>query len=293
MCLQLPDHAALARLTVEISSLDVSRNPALVRTAAKQLEAYNVGISIDDVMAESSWVDVVDFPIAELQVHGGFINGCADDRDKQTACDLALSIAERLGARTIAQRHRADGRTAGRYARWASISAQGFAVCQAHGNAQIRADHAAAASGLVRIARPRGPVAPDEAESRPAGQDKQRQTALDLFEPRRQNERRHAPSGQNLRPEDPRRARRGAGGRRRHGRLRVLPAVAAQPRHRGGARSGRAGARAGRRRSRCRSTPPTPSLIASSRRSSPTCCNCTARRRRSASPRCARAFACR
>ena len=103
MCLQLPDHAALARLTVEISSLDVSRNAALVRTAAKQLEAYNVGISIDDVMAESSWVDVVDFPIAELQVQGSFINGCADDRDKQTACEMALSIAGRLGARTIAK----------------------------------------------------------------------------------------------------------------------------------------------------------------------------------------------
>ena len=30
-----------------------------------------------------------------------------------------------------------------------------------------------------------------------------------------------------------------------------------------------------------------------SRRSSPTCCSCTARRRRSGSPRCARASACR
>ena len=34
-------------------------------------------------------------------------------------------------------------------------------------------------------------------------------------------------------------------------------------------------------------------LAASSRRSSPTCCSCTARRRRSASPRCAAVSACR
>ena len=66
-------------------------------------------------------------------------------------------------------------------------------------------------------------------------------------------------SGQNLRPEDPRGARRGAGGRRRHGRLRVLSAVAAQSRLRGGARAGRAGAGPRARRSRCRSMPPTPS----------------------------------
>jgi hypothetical protein len=58
---------------------------ALVRAAAKQLEDYNVGISVGDVMAEASWVDVADFPIVELQVDGDFINGCADDRG-QTHC---------------------------------------------------------------------------------------------------------------------------------------------------------------------------------------------------------------
>ena len=103
MCLQLPDHAAFAKFTVEISSIDVGHDHDLVRSAAKQLDAYNVGVSIDDVMAESSWVDVVDFPIAELQIEGSFINGCAHDRHKRAACEMAVGIAERLGAQTMAR----------------------------------------------------------------------------------------------------------------------------------------------------------------------------------------------
>lgn len=103
MCLQLPDHAALAKLFVEISSVDVRRDHALVRAAAKQLEQYNVGISVGDVMAESSWIDVADFPIAELQVDGEFINGCADDRTKRAACEMVVEIAKKLNARTLAK----------------------------------------------------------------------------------------------------------------------------------------------------------------------------------------------
>ena len=76
---------------------------ALVRAAAKQLEDYNVGISVGDVMAEASWVDVADFPIAELQVDGDFINGCADDRAKRMACEMAVEIAKKLNTRTLAK----------------------------------------------------------------------------------------------------------------------------------------------------------------------------------------------
>jgi EAL domain-containing protein (putative c-di-GMP-specific phosphodiesterase class I)/CheY-like chemotaxis protein len=103
MCLRLPDHAALAPLTVEIASVEIGRDPTLTRRAAKQLADYGVGISIDDVMAEASWVDVGGFPIAELQVDRAFIQGCADDRHKRTACGMALSIAAKLGARTVAK----------------------------------------------------------------------------------------------------------------------------------------------------------------------------------------------
>ena len=103
LCLRLPDHAASAKLTIEISSMDVSRDTELVRKAARRLQAYNVAISIDDVMAEASWVDVSDFPIAELQVDQNFISGCASDRQKRAACGKVLNIAERLGARTTAK----------------------------------------------------------------------------------------------------------------------------------------------------------------------------------------------
>ncbi len=103
MCLQLPEHIAFARLYIEIASVDVRRDHALVRAAARRLVDFNVGISVGDVMAESSWVDVADFPIAELQVNGEFINGCADDRAKRMACEMAVDIAKRLKARTLAK----------------------------------------------------------------------------------------------------------------------------------------------------------------------------------------------
>lgn len=102
-CLLLPDHAASGGLTIEISSIEASRDLDRVRKAARQLEAYNVGISIDDVVEESSWIDIGDFPIAELQVDRSFINGCAHDRHKRAVCGMVLNIAERLGARTTAK----------------------------------------------------------------------------------------------------------------------------------------------------------------------------------------------
>jgi EAL domain-containing protein (putative c-di-GMP-specific phosphodiesterase class I) len=103
MCLQLPDCAAFARLFVEISSVDVRRDHAVVRAAATRLRDYNIGISVGDVMAEASWVDVADFPIAELQIDGNFINGCADDRAKHSACEMVVEIARKLQAKTLAK----------------------------------------------------------------------------------------------------------------------------------------------------------------------------------------------
>ena len=103
LCLGLPAHATSAKLTVEISSIDAGRDTALVKRAARQLERSNVAISIDDVMAETSWIDIGDFPIAELQVGPGFISGCSVDRDKRAVCGKVLSIAERIGARTTAK----------------------------------------------------------------------------------------------------------------------------------------------------------------------------------------------
>jgi EAL domain-containing protein (putative c-di-GMP-specific phosphodiesterase class I) len=50
--LQLPDHAAFARLMIEVDNVDVSHDPALARQVTKQLEVYNIGISISDVVRD-------------------------------------------------------------------------------------------------------------------------------------------------------------------------------------------------------------------------------------------------
>ena len=103
LCWRLPDHAAFARLTVEINSVDVSRDTELVKRAARQLQACNVVIAIDDIMGEVSWLDVSDFPIAELQVAPSFVSGCATDRQKRAACGKVLDIAERRSALATAK----------------------------------------------------------------------------------------------------------------------------------------------------------------------------------------------
>lgn len=95
--------AAPARLTVEVSSVDIGRDPARARQAAKRLQARNIGISIDDVAAEASWADIDDFPIAELQVDRSFVLGCANDQYKRAVCSMILKIAERLSARANAK----------------------------------------------------------------------------------------------------------------------------------------------------------------------------------------------
>ena len=90
--------ASSGRLTVEVSSVDIGRDPAHARDIAKRLKARNIGISIDDVAAEASWADIEDFPIAELQVDRGFVLGCANDPYKRAVCSMILKIAERLSA---------------------------------------------------------------------------------------------------------------------------------------------------------------------------------------------------
>jgi EAL domain-containing protein (putative c-di-GMP-specific phosphodiesterase class I) len=102
MCLQIPQHSMSAKLMVGINSAEVGRDPALARRVAKQLTAYNVGVSIDDVIGDVSWAEIPDFPIAELRVDQVFIEGCASDQQKRSACGTVLQIAEQLKARTIA-----------------------------------------------------------------------------------------------------------------------------------------------------------------------------------------------
>ena len=103
MYLQLPDHSVLAKMLVEVDSMDIGRDPVIARQITRQLEVYNVGISVGDVMAEPAWAGVGDFPVDELQIEASLISNCASDHGKRASCGTVLRLAERLGAQTVAK----------------------------------------------------------------------------------------------------------------------------------------------------------------------------------------------
>jgi EAL domain-containing protein (putative c-di-GMP-specific phosphodiesterase class I) len=101
---QLPSHPAFEGLIVEISGSELARHPALARKAARALRLFNIAVSIDDIGEE--WpmlLELDDFPFVEIKVDRNFINGCADDRLKQSTCRRILELAEGFGARTVAK----------------------------------------------------------------------------------------------------------------------------------------------------------------------------------------------
>ncbi len=101
---QMPQHPAFEGLIVEFKAADIVRDfPAAVHVA-RQLQLLNIAISIDDVGEEwPLFMDADDFPFAEIKVDRQFIQGCADDRLKQWNCRRILELADRLGARTVAE----------------------------------------------------------------------------------------------------------------------------------------------------------------------------------------------
>src|SRR5436309_312173 len=65
---------------------------------------HNVAIAIDNVGEEwPSLLQLRSFPFAELKVDQQYINGCADDRLKQTVCRRIVELARDNGARAVAQ----------------------------------------------------------------------------------------------------------------------------------------------------------------------------------------------
>jgi len=101
---QMPNHPAFEGLIVEINGSELVRNPALAKKAARQLRILNIAVAIDDIGAE--WpllMEFDDFPFAEIKVDRSFVNGCADDRLKQSTCRRILDLADSLGARTVAE----------------------------------------------------------------------------------------------------------------------------------------------------------------------------------------------
>jgi EAL domain-containing protein (putative c-di-GMP-specific phosphodiesterase class I)/CheY-like chemotaxis protein len=100
----IPAHPAFGGLLIEIDSGEVIGNPDLAIDVAKQLRLRNIAFTIDNVGTEwPSLMELRSFPFVELKVDHQFVNGCADDRLKQTICRRIVELAHDHGARVIAQ----------------------------------------------------------------------------------------------------------------------------------------------------------------------------------------------
>jgi len=100
----MPDHPAFEGLIVEIDGSELIRHLPLAKKAARQLQMHNIGVSVDDLGAE--WpllMELSDFPFVEIKVDRRFVDGCADDRLKQSTCRRILELADGFGARTVAE----------------------------------------------------------------------------------------------------------------------------------------------------------------------------------------------
>jgi len=100
----MPAHPAFGGLVIEIDSREVIGNPDFAVDAARRLRLHNIALAIDNVGAEwPSLLELRSFPFAELKVDPQYINGCANDRLKQTVCRRIVELAQDNGARAIAQ----------------------------------------------------------------------------------------------------------------------------------------------------------------------------------------------
>ena len=99
LCLELPDDSVFTQLTIEVPSVALSRDPTKTRAALRILTSFNIGISIDDVTDNSSWIDIGGFPISELQVKSDFLEDLSD-RNKDKAGAKIIKLAKEIGART-------------------------------------------------------------------------------------------------------------------------------------------------------------------------------------------------
>jgi len=100
----LPRHPAFAGLIVEFDADELIRAPALARRTARRLQLHNIAVSVDDVGAE--WpllMEFDEFPFVEIKVDRAFISGLGDDRLRQAACRSIVELADRFGARTVAE----------------------------------------------------------------------------------------------------------------------------------------------------------------------------------------------
>ncbi len=103
LCRRLPGQTGIARLTIETAGIGSIRSKTALKAAARRLAASDIAISIADMMSELSWADIKDLQAAELCMAPDVIAGCADNRQKRTACSKLIDLARRLGARVTAK----------------------------------------------------------------------------------------------------------------------------------------------------------------------------------------------
>jgi EAL domain-containing protein (putative c-di-GMP-specific phosphodiesterase class I) len=105
LCAQMPNHSAFRGMIVEVNGTEVFRNLELMKEVAARVRFHNIGIAIDDLGAEWSWLlrNVGHFPFVEIKVDRKFVAGCANDRLKRSICRHILEFANSVGSRSIAE----------------------------------------------------------------------------------------------------------------------------------------------------------------------------------------------
>ena len=100
----LPRHPAFDGLIVEFEASELIRDQAKAARIARQLQLHNIAVAIDDLGTE--WPLLMEFeafPFVEIKVDRAFVAGLADDRLKQATCRSIVELADRFGARTVAE----------------------------------------------------------------------------------------------------------------------------------------------------------------------------------------------
>ena len=104
LCQQISEQPAFGGLIVEIDAAEAVRNLRPVKEVARVLRDRPVALSIDNVAMEWPLLSELDeFPFVEIKVARQLVGGCAGDRRKQAMCRRIIDLADRVGARSVAE----------------------------------------------------------------------------------------------------------------------------------------------------------------------------------------------
>lgn len=104
LCRRIPAHPAFGGLLIEVKSAEVIDNLNQLIDVAREMRLRNIAISVDDVGVDwPALMGLEMFPFAELKVDRLFVNGCANDRLKQTVCRSIVELARGYGVRVVAE----------------------------------------------------------------------------------------------------------------------------------------------------------------------------------------------